>query len=129
MDNGPVFLAALQWLEKHYGIKHIRISRYNSGANRVVECTHYNVWEAVFKACNGDDAHTYSILGQNALQSETYGLFTIFRCPQNTSTTSTQYCRVQLSLASASKFPYVYGTHNPSSHFTPKVSGTISKVT
>ena len=55
MDNSPTFLAALWWLEKHYGIKHIRISGYNSCANRIVECTHYNVREAVFKACDGDE--------------------------------------------------------------------------
>ena len=64
-DNGPTFLAALQWLEKHYGIKHIRISGYNFYANGMVECAHYNAQEAVFKACDGDEnqwsAHTYSV--------------------------------------------------------------------
>jgi hypothetical protein len=29
-DNGPAFLKALTYLEKHYHIKHIRISGYNS---------------------------------------------------------------------------------------------------
>ena len=29
-DNGPAFLKALAYLEKHYHIKHIRISGYNS---------------------------------------------------------------------------------------------------
>ena len=65
MDNSPIFLAALWWLEKHYGIKHIRISRYNSHANRIVEHAYYNVWEAVFKACNRDESrwstHTCSV--------------------------------------------------------------------
>jgi hypothetical protein len=42
-DNGPVFLEALCWLEKHYHIKHIRISGYNSRANGLVECSHYEV--------------------------------------------------------------------------------------
>ena len=64
-DNGPTFLAALRWLEKHYGMKHIRISGYNSHANGIVECAHYDVREAVFKACDRDEnpwsAHTYSI--------------------------------------------------------------------
>jgi hypothetical protein len=65
MDNGPVFLAALRWLEKHYHIKHIRISGYNSRANGLVERSHYEVQEAIFKACNGDETRwsrtTYSI--------------------------------------------------------------------
>ena len=34
-DNRAAFLAALRWLEKHYHIKHIRISGYNSRANGV----------------------------------------------------------------------------------------------
>ena len=50
-----MFLTALWWLEKHYGIKHIRISRYNSCANGIVECTHYDVQESVFKACDRDE--------------------------------------------------------------------------
>jgi hypothetical protein len=54
MDNSPIFLAALYWLEKHYHIKHIRISGYNFHANRLVKCSHYEVQEAVFKACNGE---------------------------------------------------------------------------
>jgi hypothetical protein len=65
MDNGPIFLAALCWLEKHYHIKHIRISRYNSHVNRLVKCSHYEVREAVFKACDRDETQwsrtTYSI--------------------------------------------------------------------
>ena len=32
-DNGPAFLKVLSHLEKHYHIKHIRISGYNSRAN------------------------------------------------------------------------------------------------
>ena len=33
-DNGPPFIKALAYLAKHYHIKHIRISGYNSRANR-----------------------------------------------------------------------------------------------
>jgi hypothetical protein len=58
-DNSPVFLAALHWLEKHYHIKHIRISGYNSHANGLVERSHYEVREAVFKACDGDEMQWY----------------------------------------------------------------------
>jgi hypothetical protein len=64
-DNSPVVLAALRWLEKHYQIKHIRISRYNSHANGLVKHSHYEVQKAVFKACDGDETQwsgtTYSV--------------------------------------------------------------------
>ena len=55
-DNGPAFLKVLAYLEKHYHIKHIRISRYNSHANSIVEQLHFEVGEAIFKACDGDES-------------------------------------------------------------------------
>src|SRR5271155_2570905 len=51
-DNGLAFLKALKYLEKHYHIKHIGISGYNSRANGLVERSHFEVREAIFKACN-----------------------------------------------------------------------------
>ena len=42
-DNGPAFVKALTELEGRYGIKHIRISGYNSRANGIVERTHFDV--------------------------------------------------------------------------------------
>ena len=53
-DNGSAFLQALAWLEKHYHIKHIQISGYNSRANGLVERSHFKVREAIFKACDGN---------------------------------------------------------------------------
>ena len=53
-NNDPAFLKELTYLEKHYHIKHIRISRYNSHANSIVERSHFEVREAIFKACDGD---------------------------------------------------------------------------
>jgi hypothetical protein len=55
-DNGPAFLKALAWLEKHYHFKHIRISGYNSRANGLVERSHFEVREAIFKACDGNQS-------------------------------------------------------------------------
>ena len=55
-DNGSAFLQALAWLEKHYHIKHIRISGYNSRANGLVERSHFEVREAIFKACDGNES-------------------------------------------------------------------------
>ena len=55
-DNGPAFLKALKYLEKHYHIKHIRISGYNSRANGLVERSHFEVREAIFKVCDGEES-------------------------------------------------------------------------
>src|ERR1700678_4428675 len=55
-DNGPAFLKALAYLEKHYHIKHIRISGYNSRANGLIKRSHFDIREAIFKACDGDES-------------------------------------------------------------------------
>src|SRR5271168_4407940 len=55
-NNGSAFLKALKFLEKHYHIKHIRISGYNSRANGLVERSHFEVREALFKACDGNES-------------------------------------------------------------------------
>lgn len=55
-DNGPAFLKALAYLEKYYHVKHIRISGYNSRANGLVERSHFEVREAIFKACDGEES-------------------------------------------------------------------------
>lgn len=52
-DNGGLFVMALDWLKDRYHISHIRISAYNSQANRIVERRHYNVQEALIKAADG----------------------------------------------------------------------------
>ena len=55
-DNGAPFVKAMEYLAKKYHIKHIRISGYNSRANGIVERSHYDVRQALFKACDGDQA-------------------------------------------------------------------------
>ena len=55
-DNGTPFVAALDWLGKKYGIKHITISPYNSQANGIVERKHFDVREALMKACDGEES-------------------------------------------------------------------------
>ena len=52
-DNGKLFIAALSHLESWYHIKHIRISGYNSRTNGIVECSHFDIWQALFKASDG----------------------------------------------------------------------------
>ena len=53
-DNGKPFIVALTYLEKKYHIKHIRISGYNSRANGIVERSHFDVWQALYKAADGE---------------------------------------------------------------------------
>ena len=53
-DNGSPYVLALNWLADTYGIRHIRISPYNSQSNGVVERRHLDVREALVKACEGE---------------------------------------------------------------------------
>jgi hypothetical protein len=55
-DNGAPFVKAMGYLAKHYNLKHIRISGYNSRANGIVERSHFDVRQALFKACDGDQS-------------------------------------------------------------------------
>ena len=52
-DNGPPFVKALEYLKKKYHIQHIRISGYNSHANGLVERSHFDVRQALYKAVDG----------------------------------------------------------------------------
>ena len=61
-DNGPAFVEALDYLGKQYHIRHIQISGYNSHANGIVERTHFNVCQALFKACNGDQSKWHLVV-------------------------------------------------------------------
>jgi hypothetical protein len=53
-DNGFTWVKVIEWLSKRYGINHIKVSRYNSHANGIVERHHYDIREAISKACEGD---------------------------------------------------------------------------
>jgi hypothetical protein len=53
-DNGTAYVAALDWLSSRFGIRHIRISAYNSRANGIVERQHRSIRDSLVKACNGD---------------------------------------------------------------------------
>jgi hypothetical protein len=55
-DNGAPFVKAMDYLAKQYHIKHIRISGYNSRANGLVERSHFDVRQALFKSCDGDQS-------------------------------------------------------------------------
>src|SRR6266404_3862770 len=56
LDNGKPFVAMLAHLEKKYHIKHIRISGYNSHANGIVEHSHFDVQQALYKATDSDQS-------------------------------------------------------------------------
>ena len=62
MDNGPTFIKALDYLGKRYHIHHIQILGYNSCANGIVERTHFDVHQVLFKACNGDQSKWHSVV-------------------------------------------------------------------
>jgi transposase InsO family protein len=53
-DNGPAFLKAMEYLSKRYHLNHIWISRYNSQANGIVERSHFDVRQSLFKVVNSD---------------------------------------------------------------------------
>ncbi len=61
MDNGPAFVQALEYLAEQYNICHIRISPYNSRANRPVEHRHYDVREALVKTADSDERKWHSV--------------------------------------------------------------------
>ena len=53
-DNGPAFVAVAGYLSEKYGIHHIKISPYNSQANGIVECKHFDIHESLMKTCNNE---------------------------------------------------------------------------
>ena len=68
-DNGKPFVVALGYIEKKYHIKHIRISGYNSRANGIVEQSHFNVRQALFKTADGEQGK-WSQVAYSAFWSE-----------------------------------------------------------
>ena len=60
-DNGGPFVKAIGYLSKKYHINHIRISGYNSRANGIVERSHFDIRQALFKAAGGDQAKWSSV--------------------------------------------------------------------
>ena len=55
-DNGAPIISACDHLAKKYKIQHIRISGYNSQANGIVERSHFDVRQSLYKACDGDQS-------------------------------------------------------------------------
>jgi hypothetical protein len=60
-DNGKPFVEALEYLATRYGIRHIRISAYNSQANGPIERRHLDVREAIMKSCDGDENKWHTV--------------------------------------------------------------------
>jgi len=55
-DNGSAFIKAMEYLARKYKINHVTISGYNSRANGIVERTHFDVRQSLFKAADGDSS-------------------------------------------------------------------------
>jgi len=49
-DNGESFKATARWIEAKWGIKHIKISPYNSKANGAIERPHWDIRQMLYKA-------------------------------------------------------------------------------
>jgi hypothetical protein len=60
-DNGAPFVKAIGYLSKRYHINHIHVSGYNSRANGIVERSHFDIRQALFKAANGDASKWASV--------------------------------------------------------------------
>jgi hypothetical protein len=63
-DNAPSYIAAIDILALRYGIRHIRVSGYNSQANGIVESKHFDVREAIVKTCLGNESKWREVLPQ-----------------------------------------------------------------
>ena len=61
-DNAPQMKLMLRWLEQKYGIRGIQISPYNSQANGKIERAHFDLRQALAKACAGDLSKWYYFL-------------------------------------------------------------------
>lgn len=61
-DNGTPWVKAVEYLSKRYHINHIRISGYNSRANGLIERSHFDVRQAIFKAADGDESKWRSVV-------------------------------------------------------------------
>jgi len=62
-DNAESFKAAVQWIEKKWGIKHITISPYNSQANGSIERPHWDIRQMLYKATGANNVkHWYWFL-------------------------------------------------------------------
>jgi hypothetical protein len=52
-NNGKPFISVLNLLAKQYSINHICISGYNTQANGLVKCKHWDLWQALYKIADG----------------------------------------------------------------------------
>jgi hypothetical protein len=97
-DNGKLFVAMLGYLEKKYHIKHICISRYNLCMNSIVECLHFNVHQALFKAANSNQCcwaqAAHSVFWSEVHDpTEVHGALSVLHCNQHPPHPSIQYHR------------------------------------
>ena len=53
-NNGSAFLSAFCSLQECFNLHHIKVSPYNSKANRIAERSHFDTRQVLFKAASGD---------------------------------------------------------------------------
>jgi hypothetical protein len=61
-NNGAPWLKALEYLSRQYHINHIHISGYNSHANGLIEQSHFDIRQVIFKVCNSDQSKWHPIV-------------------------------------------------------------------
>ena len=54
-DNGGPFIKALDYLSDKYKIHHIRVSGYNHRANGLIERSHFDIRQSLYKVANGEE--------------------------------------------------------------------------
>lgn len=69
-DNGPSFKAAVQWIEKTWGIKSVTISPYNSRANGKVERPHWDIRQMLYKATGAANTNKWYWFLQSVLWAD-----------------------------------------------------------
>ncbi|KAF9537432.1 hypothetical protein CPC08DRAFT_809060, partial [Agrocybe pediades] len=52
----PPIVKAVEYIAKRYHINYIRVSGYNSRANGIVERSHFDIRQSLFKAADGDQS-------------------------------------------------------------------------
>ena len=87
-NNSAPFIKALDYLAKHYHLRHIQISGYNSRVNRIVEQSHFDVRQALFKACDGDQME-WSTVAYSVIWAERVTIQQCMGCSPYFATTGT----------------------------------------
>ena len=124
------FLKALAYLEKHYHIKHIQISGYNSWENGLIEQSHFNVWQAIVEACN-EDKSRWSLVAFSVFLAEQVmikcKMVSLFCSDWHLSPPSDRYCTSKLPPTPFQFNSLDYRPHCKMSYYLTKMMWSVIK--